>query len=390
MLHGNFGTSFWFDWLVLLVIFVPAVVWTVEGVLLDELLEWATTGFANLPGVIGLIAGLLMWITALPPVRRLNFEVFLYTHQLYVIFIVFLALHVAKCLPCGTVELVLLAKPENLRTNALSFVFLQVRELSWLQWHPFSVSSSPLDGPYGHEIPYHMMYENLILVAGGIGISPFLAVLSDILHSVRQGKPCLPRNILIVWAVKRSDELPLLSAIVMESTCPSFSNKLNLQTHIYVTREYEPPLEEGKVQSSINSSLCPMSKGCGMSSLVGTGHNTWSGLYVMSSTAGFVILIRISAKEQCEDEAEHTETVAHRDSDEESLTNFTTIRYGARPDFNEIFGTVSKNLGHVNVGVIVCGPPTLQSSVAKEIRSRNVTRQCSDPIFHFNSHSFTL
>ena len=111
-----------------------------------QLLEWATIGFANLPGVIGLIAGLLMWITALPPVRRLNFEVFLYTHQFYVIFIVFLALHVganvfaiaagsififildrflrfcqsrrvvdiisAKCLPCGTVELVL-AKPES-------------------------------------------------------------------------------------------------------------------------------------------------------------------------------------------------------------------------------------------------------------------------------------
>ncbi|KAK9928619.1 hypothetical protein M0R45_025744 [Rubus argutus] len=495
------------------------VAWTVEGRLLNQILEWKDIGIANLPGVISLIAGLLMWITSLPPVRKLNFELFFYTHQLYVIFIVFFALHVgdnlfaiaagglfifildrflrfcqsrrvvdiisAKCLPCGTVELVL-AKPENLRYNALSFVFLQVRELSWLQWHPFSVSSSPLDGkyhisvlikvlgkwteklrgnimkssedvqcsahtkitasvegPYGHEIPYHMMYENLILVAGGIGISPFLAVLSDILHSVRQGKPCLPRNILIVWAVKRSDELPLLSTIDMESTCPSFSNKLNLQTHIYVTRELEPPLEEGKVQSSINSSLCPMSKGCGMSVLVGTGHNIWSGLYIISSTAGFVILLglldifyinpfhistrwykgllflacmvasvfifggfvvglwhlwdrRISAKEQCEDnrlkvdKVEHTETVADKDSDQESLANLTSIRYGARPDFNEIFGIVSKNWGHVDVGVIVCGPPTLQSSVAKEIRSHNVRRQCSDPIFHFNSHSFDL
>lgn len=91
----------------------------------------------------------------------------------------------------------------GLRYNALSFIFLQVRELSWLQWHPFSVSSSPMDGsyhlsilikvlgewtdklcclitdspeqqesninskankitasiegPYGHEVPYHLM-----------------------------------------------------------------------------------------------------------------------------------------------------------------------------------------------------------------------------------------
>ncbi|KAF3786772.1 Ferric reduction oxidase 6 [Nymphaea thermarum] len=37
---------------------------------------------------------------------------------------------------------------QEMRYNALGFVFLQVRELSWLQWHPFSVSSSPLDGGF--------------------------------------------------------------------------------------------------------------------------------------------------------------------------------------------------------------------------------------------------
>lgn len=493
------------------------VAWTIEGRLLHEILEWRDIGVAILPGVISLSAGLLMWVTSLPPVRKLNFELFFYTHQLYVIFIVFLALHVgdfiftmaaggififildrflrfcqsqrvvdiisAKCLPCGTVELVL-AKPENLRYNALSFVFLQVRELSWLQWHPFSVSSSPLDGkyhisvlikvlgkwteklrgnilensekeipfsphskitasvegPYGHEIPYHLMYENLILVAGGIGISPFLAVLSDILHCVREGRPCLLRNILIVWAVKRSDELSLLSTIDMDSICPSFSSKLNLETCIYVTRESEPPLEEGKVQNTQDFSLCPTSKSCGMSVLVGTGHTIWSGLYVISSMVGFVISMglldifyinpfhisswwykgllfvvcmitsvvifgglvvglwhlwerRILAKEQFEDDklnidkAEHKETVAREDS---HLAKLSGIRYGARPDFKEIFETVSQNWGHVDAGVIVCGPPTLQSSVAKEIRSHNFRRQSDHPIFHFNSHSFDL
>lgn len=113
---------------------------------LMQILGWRDIGIAILPGVISLSAGLLMWVTSLPPVRKLNFELFFYTHQLFVIFIVFLALHVgdfiftmaaggififildrflrfcqsrrvvdiisAKCLPCGTVELVL-AKPES-------------------------------------------------------------------------------------------------------------------------------------------------------------------------------------------------------------------------------------------------------------------------------------
>lgn len=87
-----------------------------------------------------------MWVTSLRPVRRNSFELFFYTHQLYVVFVVFLALHVgdfifsmaagpififildrflrfcqsrtkvdvisAACRPCGTVELIL-SKPAS-------------------------------------------------------------------------------------------------------------------------------------------------------------------------------------------------------------------------------------------------------------------------------------
>ncbi|XP_062095674.1 ferric reduction oxidase 6-like [Humulus lupulus] len=501
--------------------------WTIEGRLIEQILEWKNIGIANLPGVISLLAGLLMWVTSLPPVRKLNFELFFYTHQLYVVFVIFLALHVGdfvffisaggiylfmldrflrfcqsrkiveiistKCLPCGTVELVI-SKPANLRYNALSFVFLQLRELSWLQWHPFSVSSSPLDGkhhmavlikvlgewtaklrgnilnasaseavpeeelplkpntkltasvegPYGHECPYHLMYENLVLVAGGIGISPFLAILSDILHRVREGKPCLPRNVMIIWAVKNSTEIPLLSTVDMESICPSFSDKVKVETHIYVTRESEPPLEEGNVQSTVTTSAFPVSNGHAMSGLVGTGHKVWSGLYLVSSTIGFIILMvwlqifyinpygistwwykgllimacmalsilifggsviglwrlwetRILEKEGYGDgvikfdKKQHNENTTLKESSVKSPTKSTLLKYGTRPDFEEIFAYISKCWGHVDAGVIVCGPPTLQASVAKEIRSHNIFKREKDhPIFHFNSHSFDL
>lgn len=111
-----------------------------------QILEWKDIGVANLAGVISLSAGLMMWVTSLHPVRKNKFELFFYTHQLYIVFVVFLALHVgdfifsiaaggiflfildrflrfcqsrktvdiisAKCLPCGTVELVL-SKPAS-------------------------------------------------------------------------------------------------------------------------------------------------------------------------------------------------------------------------------------------------------------------------------------
>ncbi|TMW94481.1 hypothetical protein EJD97_010207 [Solanum chilense] len=497
--------------------------WAIQGRLLEELVGWKNIGIANLPGVISLLAGLLMWVTSLPGVRRKNFELFFYTHQLYVVFVVFLALHVgdfvfmmagagiflfmldrflrffqsrktvdilsATCFPCGTVELVI-SKPANLHYNALGWIFLQIRELSWLQWHPFSVSSSPLDGkhhlailikvlgdwteklkgnilnlsveeseteplllhnrkitasvegPYGHESPYHLTYENLILVAGGIGISPFLAILSDILHRINDSSPCLPRNILIVWAIKNSDELPLLETVDMEAICPLFSDKLNLEIQTYVTRESQPSLEEGKTPKAMHySSISPGFKGCRMSGLVGTGHVVWSGLYVIVSTIGFVITVALldifyinpfnitywwykgllligcmtasilifggfvialwhlwerktSSKEEPQDATkkvdilQQNEASLHSNFGEARYVN--NIRYGQRPDFQEIFGSHAKSWGSVDIGVIVCGPPTLQSSIAKECRSQNLKRRGHQAIFHFNSHSFDL
>ncbi|XP_074294390.1 ferric reduction oxidase 7, chloroplastic-like [Silene latifolia] len=500
--------------------------WAMEGRLIKEILEWKDIGVANLAGVISLTAGLLMWVTSLPGVRTWSFELFFYTHQLYVVFVVFLALHAgdfvfsmaaggiflfmldrflrfiqsrktvdiisATSLPCGTLELVI-SKPASLRYNALSFIFLQIRELSWLQWHPFSVSSSPMDGknhmsvlikvlgkwtnklkgkisnnrdeerqelsqsqlqslitasvegPYGHESPYHLTYKHLVLVAGGIGISPFLAILSDIMHRLKEGKPCIPRNILIVWAIKKSDELPLLTMINAESMDPVLYDCLNLDIQIYVTRQSEPELEEGKTFGTMNSCNYPISKRSEISGLVGTGDNIWAGIYIIVSTIGFIIFqglfdvyhinpngikvwwykglvlvvcmvagvvvfggltvalwhlwerrMSASQSENHAHETKKTNTALHdvaveqKTSDDDFIVNASTVRYGCRPDFKETFEMVSERWGAVDVGVLVCGPGALQSSVAHEIRSHSLRRKQNHPIFHFNSHSFDL
>lgn len=109
-----------------------------------QILQWKDIGVANLAGVVSLLAGLLMWVTSLSPVRKESFELFFYTHQLYIVFVIFLVLHVgdfifsicaggiflfmldrflrfcqsrrtveiisATSLPCGTMELVI-SKP---------------------------------------------------------------------------------------------------------------------------------------------------------------------------------------------------------------------------------------------------------------------------------------
>uniref|UniRef100_A0A0E0H1D6 ferric-chelate reductase (NADH) n=1 Tax=Oryza nivara TaxID=4536 RepID=A0A0E0H1D6_ORYNI len=512
------------------------IAWSLEGNLLGELAAWKEIGVANLPGVISLAAGLLMWVTSLHPVRKTYFELFFYTHQLYIIFVVFLAFHVgdfifsfsagpiflfmldrflrfwqsrakvdiisASCRPCGTVELVF-SKPASLRYNALSFIFVQVRELSFLEWHPFSVSSSPMDGryhmsilikvlgswteklrgiitdaqeqgrngsesetgritacvegPYGHESPYHLMYENLILVAGGIGISPFLAILSDIIHRIEEGKPCMPKNVLVLWSVKKSNELSLLSAVDAQFISSSVSDKLHLDIQAFVTQESQPPLEEGIVGDDRKATGMFVKNGTTMSGLVGTGNNFWAGMYFAASTLGFVLayalaqayyvrrlnvfawwhlglvfvlcmaagvalpgglvvlLWHLSEKRKAEDdrwdaaaaavpraqdgeeEAEQTTNGADAADGGVSLAAVKTTRYGCRPQFEAEFAAFAEKAGGgaADVGVLVCGPPGLQASVARECRSHNLgrrggRRRRAGAVFHFNSHSFDL
>lgn len=283
------------------------------------------------------------------------------------------------------------------------------------------------------------MYENLILVAGGIGISPFLAILSDILHRTKENKPCLPRNVLVVWAVKKSKEISLLSAVNAEPV-NSVLDDMHIEMQTHVTQESEPSLEESTADEYVNSLPISLIREKPMLCLVGTGDNLWSGIYFVISTLGFIafywmvkkyyikpnkittwwymsllfiicmvlgvvilggVIIflwhkrcKISAGSQKCVKNEDTANSMHRMNDEAKRVNLAkmqTLRYGCRPDFEFIFNSFTEKVGHANIGVIVCGPAGLRCSVAKECRSQNMKAgNRTRPIFHFNSHSFDL
>src|ERR1044072_8613598 len=134
--------------------------------------------------------------------------------------------------------------------------------------------------------------------------------------------------------------------------------------------------------------MCPFPSDCGMSVLVGTGDNFWSGLYVISSTFGFVILLSLlyicyinpygiykwwykgllivicmlasvvifggtvvgfwhiwekqsSKKDKSSntkvDKIEQNGSVALEDPSQDNIAKSAVIRYGSRPDFKGMF-----------------------------------------------------
>lgn len=58
------------------------------------MLRWAKIGISNVAGELALLSGLAMWATTFPPIRRKFFELFFYTHYLYILFVVFFVFHV--------------------------------------------------------------------------------------------------------------------------------------------------------------------------------------------------------------------------------------------------------------------------------------------------------
>ncbi|KAG9157928.1 hypothetical protein Leryth_000097 [Lithospermum erythrorhizon] len=142
---------------------------------LSEMSKWAKSNISNVAGEISLVAGLLMWVTTIPRIRRKMFEVFFYTHHLYIIFVVFFVFHVgissafimlpgfylfmvdrylrflqsrqgvrlvsARVLPCEAIELNF-SKSKGLVYKPTSTIFVNIPSISRLQWHPFTIISS--------------------------------------------------------------------------------------------------------------------------------------------------------------------------------------------------------------------------------------------------------
>lgn len=59
-----------------------------------QMLKWAKIGVSNAAGELALLSGLFMWLTTFPRIRRKFFELFFYTHYLYIPFVFFFVLHV--------------------------------------------------------------------------------------------------------------------------------------------------------------------------------------------------------------------------------------------------------------------------------------------------------
>jgi len=149
------------------------IAWTHDRELVKKLLEWPTKGVANLPGELGFLASVALYIFSRPSVRRRSFELFAYTHRTAAAaFFACAALHWSGFLwftlpgtllyladyatharadkarvehvrlNSGVLSLTLSCPPLVRGGRPLQWIMLKAPSVS-CDWHPFSLTGSP-------------------------------------------------------------------------------------------------------------------------------------------------------------------------------------------------------------------------------------------------------
>jgi len=266
-----------------------------------------------------------------------------------------------RTLPGRVVE-VRVEKPPGLKYKAGQYIFVNCWQIAPFEWHPFTLTSAPHDpylgvhiraagdwtsalhkavreyknfsdsrtlrgiavedatypfnvrvaGPYGAPAQSYQDYKVIVCIGAGIGVTPFAAVLSDVLHTIRTKSTNKIDKVYFYWTVRSRYEASWFKTLLEEIAANDTEGVLNI--NIYITS-----LKEG------------------------------NDLRVM--------LLRLA-------EFEST------DKEPGKLVGRTVTRFG-RPDWSNIFRNVQRDHHEEEeIGVFFCGPTSLKRVLKAECIKR--------------------
>ncbi|MBW2460467.1 MAG: ferric reductase-like transmembrane domain-containing protein [Deltaproteobacteria bacterium] len=150
---------------------------------------------------------------------------------------------------------IVLERPRGFEFEAGDYVFLRIPEIAQLEWHPFTISNAPedsaqltfhvrtagnwtgalremaeaeapltapltafIDGPYGTPSAHIFRSKRTVLVAAGIGVTPFASILRSMLMQLRAdpNTDAVPGRVHFVWVCRSQYAFAWFASLLAE------------------------------------------------------------------------------------------------------------------------------------------------------------------------------
>ncbi|CAH2086769.1 unnamed protein product [Euphydryas editha] len=201
-------------------------------------------------------------------------------------------------MPGRTISLSLSCPHAEFSCSAGQYVLVQCSELSIMEWHPFTVVEIPtisqrkfvlwikvkgdwteglekmlkergpnnlnvlIDGPFSSPMQGIIRNDIAICIAAGVGITPFVSVLRDILMNPKNR---LPGRIHLIWIVRHERELTWIASLATEAILQlrnsNRPDRLHLEFYVTNSQENEPKRNVNKEQKTITHMVVLNEKG---------------------------------------------------------------------------------------------------------------------------------